>query len=94
MNIYCTFLYLKENENSDTVQLEVCDDNEPEPAESFYVYLTVVAGGGRVAGPGNTPQRVSVSIITVNYYFCCSPQNYDSTFKIEFILICDCCFSF
>ncbi|PIK34167.1 putative G-protein coupled receptor [Apostichopus japonicus] len=56
-------IIFRENENSDTVQLEVCDDNEPEPAETFYVYLTVVAGGGRVAGPGDTPQRGFTEVI-------------------------------
>lgn len=53
------FIY-QEKETTDTVQLEVCDDSQPEPNEIFYVYLTDVTGGARVAGPADAPLKVSV----------------------------------
>ncbi|KAJ8018489.1 G-protein coupled receptor 98 [Holothuria leucospilota] len=47
-------LIFRANEDTDVFRLSVCDDNEPEPDEHFYVYLTVISGGARVAGSGDS----------------------------------------
>ena len=54
------------------IQLEILDDNDPEPDELVLVYLSDVLGGARVAADSETPlQVINASHLVFNSLLLC-----------------------